>query len=133
MGLIGKSTVGKAVDGALDTVGKVTDMIDKRKYTAQEQAEFNLKTAEGAAEFVKSTYSESTIRSRTRRSIAVFYIIFFCAFFVGVVILYKFDEKWANFALGMAQTFQMEWAFITIIIFFFGGYVLREHLLGAKK
>ncbi len=131
-GLLGKdrSTV---VNGAVATVKKVFDLVDKRKHTAQEQAEIAFKRADGAAEFMKATLSESTERSITRRWIAIFYIIFFCIFILCIGVAWKFDPEWAEFLLKLLLSVKLEWAFITIIVFFFGGYVLKEHILKSKK
>lgn len=132
LGLLGKDRT-TVVNGAVDSVKKVFDLVDKRKYTAQEQAEIAFKRAEGAAEFMKATLSETTERSITRRWIAIFYIIFFCLFAAFIGVAWKFDPEWARFLLELALALKFGWAFVTIIVFFFGGYVLKEHILKSKK
>lgn len=126
LGLFAKNRT-KIVDGAINVVDSVFGLIDKKKFTAQEAAKFNLETAEAAAKFVRDTLNESTERSITRRKIAVMYIAFFCGLVLFVIVAWKFDQTWGLFILDLIKELQLSWAFIAVIGFFFGSHMLRQY------
>lgn len=132
MKLFGKSKE-TVVKGAVDLVKDVRGMIDDSKFTAEERARYNIQVAEAAAQFAKDTMAENTERSRTRRSIAIGFVWFFCAVFVVIIVLWKFDPEWSAFVRSLAIDFKLPWAFIAVISFFFGAHLLRSYQAPAKK
>ncbi len=121
--------------GRLDagkTFDTIASGIDKLAFTNQEKAEFNVKMADSMAEFAKLSISENTIRSRTRRFIAIFLIINIMLIFwlcVALVLL-KHD---ISTILELAGTFKLGLVFITIIAFFFSGYYFTTYLQKTRK
>lgn len=137
--LLGGKNRDKIVDGALGAVRGIGKFIDEQKFTTEEAAIFNKGTAEASAQFVKDSLSEGTERSKTRRSIAVEFVRFFCWLVVGVIIL-KIVEQYvpridgaAEFAKGVIIEFKLAFAFVAVIVFFFGGHYLRQYQGQAKK
>ena len=70
--------VAKTADDLFDKdkglLTQVGSWVGNMKFTDEEQAELNVKIADKAADFVASTLSENTERSKTRRQIAVLWI-----------------------------------------------------------
>ncbi len=137
--LLGGKNKDKIIDTALGAVKGIGKFIDEQKFTTEEAAVFNKGTAEASAQFVKDTLSENTERSKTRRSIAVDYVRFFCLLVVGVIIL-KIVEQYvpridgaAEFAKDVIIEFKLAFAFVAVIVFFFGGHYLRQYQGQAKK
>lgn len=123
--LFGSSEVTKDVfdkdNGLLTQVGS---WIGNMNYTEEEKAEAKQKVNEGVAEFVKSTLSENTVRSKTRRFIAklwigveLFLILLCCA-------VAPFDDSLAKFYWQVATSEIMFWGTTSVIAFFFGSYML---------
>ena len=131
MGLLGKDK-SKIIAGAIDLVKGVRGMVDDSKFTTEEAVRMNTSLADKTSEFVGATLSENTERSVTRRRIAVFFIYFFCVLTLILIGLWKFDPKWADFALELIVKFNFPWAFIAVIGFFFGTYALKSYT-GSKK
>ena len=132
-GLLGKDR-SKIIDGGLAAIKGVGKFIDERNMTTEEAAQYNMGVAEASADFTKDSLSENTERSKTRRKIAVFIIYFFCAMVVGLIALKisGFDAA-ADYAKGLVIEFNLHWAFIAVIGFFFGTHTLRSYKGQAKK
>lgn len=132
-GLLGKDR-SKIIDGALGAVRGIGKFIDEQRLTVEEAAGINLKIADSVAAFAKDTLSENTERSKTRRKIAVFIIYFFCSLVVGLIALKisGFDAA-ADYAKGLVIEFNLHWAFIAVIGFFFGTHTLRSYQGQPKK
>lgn len=137
--ILGGKNKDKIIDTALGAVKGIGKFIDEQRFTTEEAAIFNKGTAEASAQFVKDTLSENTARSKTRRSIAVDYVRFFCIMVVCIIII-KITEQYvpgltgaAEYAKGVIVDFNLHYAFLTIIAFFFGGHYLRQYQGQAKK
>ena len=130
MPLFGKNKE-TVVNGAVKLVGNIRGMIDDSKFTDEERSRYQMKLADSTTEFVKATLSESTERSRTRRSIAVVSIYYFYFLTSALVLLWKFDPDWYQAALDLVVQFKLPIAFIMIMAFFFGGYYLNK--FGSKQ
>lgn len=126
MGLFSKdrSTI---VNGAVDLVKNVRGMIDDSKLTDEERIKYHAANAKAASDFVKDTMAENTERSRARRSIAIFLVYFFCGLVIALLILWKFDREWFEAGKDMVIGFDLHWAFLAVITFFFGAHVLRGY------
>ena len=139
--LLGGKNKDKIIDTALGAVKGIGKFIDEQKLTTEEAMRANISIADSVAQFAKDTLSESTERSVTRRKIAVFIIYFFCSLVVGLIIL-KIAEQYiesidgaADYAKGLVIEFNLHWAFIAVIGFFFGTHTLRSYQgqVKAKK
>ena len=115
--------------GLLEGIGKG---IDKANFTKEERADFNLKVADKAADFVGNTLSENTIRSKTRRKIAIFVVYNDFAIFWLCVIL-KFLEKDIKPIIELVKVFNLSVALIVVLSFFFGGYYLKNVNINRKN
>jgi len=104
----------------------VTTGIDKLSFTKQERAEFDVKMADAMAQFAKDTLSENTVRSKTRRFIAIFMIINIMVLFWLCVFL-TFRGVDIQPILDLAAVFQLGIVFLTIIGFFFGTYLMARY------
>ena len=129
----------KTVDDIMDKDGgllvKFGGFINNLSYTDAEKAAAMADVVSGASEFVKSTMSENTERSKTRRSIAIYWIRFQLALVALTVAAYPFDPTLAEFYWKVSTSKIMLFGTMSVIIFFFGAHVLRIYnpLGGAKK
>ncbi|MCP3924496.1 MAG: hypothetical protein GY714_18135 [Desulfobacterales bacterium] len=137
MGFWSVITGAKAIDTTTKIAEKTTDGIisglDKIFYTKEEQAETltrRLEIADKIAtthiKLMEATASETTTRSITRRIVAIFVMIltFISMFSMGLV--WKLDKEWALFMLELVKHFQIGVAFISVIFFFFGNYLIGK-------
>lgn len=118
-------TSGVDVNKAVDIVASAGD---KLVFTQEERAETNMKATEGLSNFIIATADENTARSITRRYIAILIITVYL--FISLVILavaiFNFD-----LALGLVDLtnkLSLGTAFITVIGFFFGSYLLKKYV-----
>lgn len=123
MGLFkGKIDVAKVFDAA-------TSGVDKLFHTAEEKADFAKGIADAQMEFVKTSISENSARSITRRYLSIgimFVFLFLLLYAVGV---YLIDPEYSNFVFGVAK----ELFGLTMMVagFFFGGYMIKNNILPA--
>lgn len=131
------TAVDKAADNILDKddglLTQVGSWVGGMDFTDQEKAEYKMKVADKAAEFVGKTLGESTVRSKTRRAIAVQWIKVQLALFLLCAIVAPFDMKLAEFYFKLAASDVMLWGTGSIIVFFFGGYVWGTHIKKGSK
>jgi len=108
----------------------VANGVDKLAFTAEEKAELNKELAGKMADFTKDTLSENSIRSKTRRFVA----IAVTAVFLALVLLYV-GLLYVGFPVTELKELIFESplsnAFIMVLAFFFGGYYLKQ--LNLKK
>ena len=123
-----KNTVDNILDKDNGLLAKVGAHIGNKKFTEEEQAEMNKNMADNLNSFVINTLSESTERSKTRRSISTSWInvqlllvmlCAFCLFFATD----KFDKM-----LALTTSPIMILGTGAIIGFFYG-----THMIRAKK
>jgi hypothetical protein len=114
----------KAID-VDNLINKVASGADKLHFSNQERSEFNLKVADGLAEHAKDTLGESTERSRARRVISYVVIVNFFALFWLVVWLYFTNPELANKIKEFGEAWGLPTAFLIVLGFFFGSYLLR--------
>ena len=140
MGLWNWLTGAKQVDKTLDIADKTTtgivSGIDKMFYTEEEKAEMlqkRLEIAEQASkthiELMKVTHDETTARSVTRRIIAILIMAITVISMVLLCAIWKYDKAWGEFILRVIEYYQLGWAFIAVVVFFFGNHMIR----GFKK
>lgn len=132
-GLFSKSDIVKDVfdkdNGLLEQAG---NWIGNMSYTDEEKAEANAKLNDGVAEFVKSTLSENTVRSKTRRSIAKVWIFSELIIVFATMAAAPFDVALAKFYWSIATSELMFWGTMAVLSFFFGSYMLNQRL-GISK
>ena len=90
-----------------------------------ERLEYNKQIADAAAEFSKSTMSENTVRSRTRRAIAIAWIRVELFLVLLSVASWPYSEEYAAFVFSIAVSTLMLGGTWAVIGFFFGGYYLK--------
>lgn len=117
-----------SVDKVFETV---KNMGDKLVFTSEEKAEFNMKIADKASEFVANTLNENSIRSITRRWIALSVILTTLFTFILCVVMVLIGKK-IDPILELVDKFEIGLAFILVLGFYFGFYYI-QNLLGAKK
>ena len=121
--------------GRLDvnkTFDSIATGIDKLSFTAQEKAEFSVKMADAIAEFAKSTLSENTVRSKTRRFIAIFMIINIMLMIWLCIILSLLSVDITT-VLEIIALFNLGVVLLTIIGFFFSSYMMTRYQENKKK
>ncbi|MBI9063288.1 MAG: hypothetical protein JEZ14_15005 [Marinilabiliaceae bacterium] len=119
MGLLG----GKLkIDKVFDTI---SGGVDKLAFTKEEKAEFNMKVSDKVADFVGSSLSENTGRSKARRTIAYIVVGNFFALLWAVVGLYFYNQESAAFVKDLSIEWNVPTAFIMVLAFFFSAYLLR--------
>ena len=128
----------KTVDDIMDKdnglLVKFGGFVNDLHYSDAEKAAAMAEVVSGASEFVKSTMSENTERSKTRRSIAIYWIKFQLAVIALTLAAYPFDPPLAEFYWKVATSKIMLFGTMSVIIFFFGAHVLRIYNpFGGKK
>ncbi len=131
MGLFGKNKE-TVINGAVKLVGNIRGMIDDSTLTKEEAAKYNIKIADAAAKFATDTMNENTIRSITRRLLAVISVIYFYVLTLGLIIMGKYDNEWYLATKELIIEFRLPEAFIVIIAFFFGAHLIRSYQGGKK-
>ena len=103
-----------------DIVKGAMNAADALHFSPEEKVNYILEVSKLAITHAQQTVGESSIRSMTRRAIA----ILFCIPFIGMVttgaVLYKWDLQWALHFINCARI--LENPVIAIILFFFGSY-----------
>jgi len=123
---LGKKDKTSVVKGVIGLVRDIRGMVDDKNFTDEERARMNMKLVDSLADFAKDTLNESTDRSKARRSIAEVSIYFFYSLVVVLIVLWKFDSEWYEAAKSLIVAFQLPFAFIAIIGFFFGAHLIRS-------
>ena len=137
MGFFSWLTGAKSVDKTLDIIDKSSDGImkglDKVWYTKEEKAENFVKRLEIAEqmskthiELMKATADENTTRSVTRRVVAITIIFATILFMIGLFFTWKLDPKWAEIGLRIIEVFDFSWAFIAVVVYFFGNHMITR-------
>jgi hypothetical protein len=121
----------KAVDNVLDKDnGLLTQFggwVGNMNLTDEEVLEANAATVASVQAFVKATLSESTERSKTRRSIAVLWIKSHLAIILLCCISAPWDNELAQYYFNLATSGMMAGVTGAVTVFFFGSYGLARH------
>jgi len=138
MGLLGKLFgTEKVVDNILDKdkglLTQVGGWIGGMNLTKEEVLKANAMTVSSVQTFVQATLSESTDRSKTRRSIATMWIKSNLAVVFFACIAAPFDMEMAEFYLNLATSSLMLSVTTAISIFFFGSHGLAKWQESKKK
>lgn len=118
------------------TADKIIDngmkALDAVFYTDQEKAEYQAKIFDAWIKAQEAINSETTPRSINRRYVAWSIVLMISTFATSTMIMamYGFDEK-ARLLIEVAEAYDLGFAFISVIMFYFGTHALS--LLGGKK
>lgn len=116
----------KAADNILDKdnglLAQVGSWIGNMNLTEEEVIKYNAKTVDSVQKFVVATLSESTGRSKTRRSIAVLWIKSQLAIVLMCCIAAPWNMVLAEFYFRLATSTLMITVTTAICIFFFGSH-----------
>lgn len=125
-------SVEKTVDNVFDKdsglLNQVGSWVGNMDFTDEEKAEYRMKVADKASDFVGKTLDENTERSKTRRSVAVLWIKVQLALVVMTAICIPWKKEIASSYFELATSDLMLWGTGSIIVFFFGGYVWGTHI-----
>ena len=140
----------KAVDNILDKdkglLTQVGNWIGGMNYTEEERAEMQQAVNGGVVEFIKTTLTENTQRSKTRRTVAIMWIAVELLL-VLLTCVTAFIE-WVKFSgdtftidhLVLSQFYWsvvmsdvMFWGTMSVIGFFFGPYMIGSHFNRQAK
>ena len=134
-GLFTGDTVEKAADNLLDKdsglLVRMGGFVNDLSLTDEERIKYAQKAADAAAEFTKATLSESTTRSKTRRSIAVDWIRVQLFMLVSCFVVVFYDSDKAAQLWQIATSDVMLWGTLSVLAFFFGGYYLKSGSMPA--
>lgn len=100
--------------------------VDKLNFSPQERAKQNELLADKVAEFAKDSLGESTVRSQTRRSIAIMIIISYLLITFAYIAVKLLNFQDIDFFETILTDSPIATGFILVIAFFFGGYYLRN-------
>lgn len=114
----------KVIDKSLDIIDKGVDGIGKLFFTEQEKAELSQKTYETWLEVQRVTANESSIRSITRRVLAISIIGTFLLFLIMAAFAYPFMQSWSAYLLRLAQA--LDQLVLAVAVFYFGVHILRS-------
>jgi len=126
----------KSIDDILDKndglLVKAGGWLNDLQYTEAERAKDYAAMTKGVIEFVTTTLTESTVRSKTRRNIAILWIkaqlglILMVAMAISADAILGTNMKADFFDLATCNV--MVWGTGSIIIFFFGAYAWGAHI-----
>lgn len=124
MGFLSGKRSDKIIDGAIKG-------IDALFFTQEEKAQQSLKVADAQMEFLKTTLSENSARSLTRRYLALAIVGVFLLLILGAGMAYPMNQDYAKFL------FELVGALNTLVMmvagFFFGAYMIGSHIWGKRR
>ncbi len=127
----------KAVDDVMDKekglLAQAGSFIGGMSYTDEEKAENRERLNQGVVDYVKSTLSESTVRSKTRRSVAIWWIRVELFLVLLTCATAFFNIDLAKFYWSVATSELMFWGTMSVIGFFFGPYMIGSHFNKSSK
>lgn len=122
-----KKNTNDVLDKDNGLLAQVGNWVGNMSLTKEEVIEFNNATVTSVQSFVKATLSESTERSKTRRSIAVLWIKAQLSIVLMCCIAAPWNMELAEFYFKLATSALMITVTTAICIFFFGSHGLARH------
>ena len=116
------SSGSKAAEQVLDGAMKGLDAI---VYTDEEKSAARQKLMDNWLELQKALGEETTVRSVTRRILAVLIVVPFVVLILAAAVVYKFDLEYAKFLLTLAES-QFGWLVLGVAGFYFGPYMMQR-------
>ena len=114
----GSEAASKVMEGAVKG-------IDALVYTDEEKAVARQKLADQWLELQKALGEETTVRSVTRRILAVMVVGCFTVLVMGAAVAYLFDQAYAKFLLELASS-QFGILVLGVAGFYFGPYMFNR-------
>jgi hypothetical protein len=128
----------KVIDAIPDTANKVVDGVtaglDKMFFTDEEKSDASQHAMDSIYGFIKATMEESSIRSITRRVLAVLTMSGFLFLLIFGAIVYCISAEWAAFVLSCASTLSN--LVLAVSVFYFGPYQVGgmiTNIIESKK
>lgn len=144
MGLFGLFKGKQTADKALDIVGGMTKGIingadalffteEEKNKSLTERIKIFHEMSKTNIEFAKTTHSESTIRSKTRRTMSYVLIGNTIVTFWSIAIAWFFSPAWATFMIKLCGAFWIGGAFMSVVIFYYGNHVASGLIRQVKS
>ena len=126
-----KAVVGLGSHDGFEKVSKMASavggFIDEQEFTKEEKAKHNLAIAESMQKFVDSTAGENTVRSQTRRHMALAVMATFLFWFSAQIILHILGlEDSATFIREQITTAPFSHLVAGVGAFFFASHLVRS-------
>lgn len=129
MGLLGTLFgTPKVVDTVADTVKSGVGMLDNAFYTDQEKAADAVKLMDVWIEIQKTTASENSIRSITRRLLAWTIMGVYVLIVMAACIVWKIDPEWAKYILSLLTETNLSYLALIVGFFYFGSYAIGQYM-----
>ena len=123
------SSTPKVIDAAASVITTGMKGIDALFYTDEEKAEGKEKVFQLWLDTQKVLAGESSIRSMTRRAVALAFVFSYLIMLLGCIPVYFFDQEYAKFILQVAGVITPVVGGISF--FFFGSYAVNS--IRSKK
>jgi hypothetical protein len=102
----------------------VASGVDKAFYTKEEQSDDARKVYQDYFEWYKTTLEESTVRSITRRILAILFAACYLLLVIASAIAYKFDPEYSSFLWEVSKAIAPVVG--GIMLFYFGYYGVKN-------
>lgn len=123
---------GKGLDSIDKVVDNISSGLDKLIYTDQEKSEMSKEGYKLFLDYLSLNKDENSIRSKTRRIIAVSVVGNYLALLnAGVVAFYYEKPEFGRFIFETAKTLTA--LVVSITVFYFGYYAIANIVEKAKK
>jgi hypothetical protein len=122
----------KVIDAVADTVKSGVGMLDNAFYTEQEKAANNAKMMDLWLEIQKTTASENSIRSITRRYLAWVVMGTYVLIVLMACVVWKSDPAWAEYILSLLTKTNLSYLALIVGFFYFGSYAIGQYIGGKK-
>ena len=122
----------KVIDTVADTVKSGVGMLDNAFYTEQEKAANNAKMMDLWLEIQKTTASENSIRSITRRYLAWVVMGTYVLIVLMACVVWKSDPAWAEYILSLLTKTNLSYLALIVGFFYFGSYAIGQYIGGKK-
>ena len=113
----------KVVDTGLGLIESGVKGIDALFFTEEEKAKQSQETYETWLEVQRVLANESTVRSITRRILAVSVMGTFLLFLIVAAFAWPFAKEWAAFLLSLSKSLSQ--LVLAVAVFYFGVHILR--------
>ena len=120
----------KAMDIAEKGADGLLAGLDHLNFSDEEKHDANIQAIRLVVERAKQAISESSVRSITRRLVALTFCVPFVAMSLFAVVIYHWYKDWALFSLSVANSWK--YIMVAIVIWFFGSYGVG-YIIDKKK
>jgi len=132
-GRVRPETVDNIFDKDKGLLAKAGAWYGNQNYTDEEAIENRMKEGAAVREFVVATMSESTVRSKARREIAMSVIKFYLLWASVGLGMYPISPEWAGFILTFLASGIIAGLVLGVGGFFFGTHMLRDSKFAKKR